>query len=619
MKFQQLLKNEETNAKVFMIGTSVLGFGLVLVHIFQLQEAPKDPIILLLFAVFLAICEYYPIPVWKGNTAINFPIMFTLYLVFGLGYTIFVLASVVLLVNLISRRPLRIVFFNPAQLILSFYIAVKLPELFDDIIFLNSSFINDFIKYGLILLLFHIINNLLVDVVLWLRPQIYSLNSWKQKALSEGTSFIISLGYGFMLFLLGSQNRGGIDFFSFFFFFSPLVGLSMLSAVIFRLRTEKSRLKALFSITSELNTMVPTEDWLDGLKTSFKAFIDADACILWFKEGDEWYKRFEQGSVKDNIDLRNEDFQMMSNMEKPVRYDNRRHDIGIASVCFDQSLKSFVYAPLIIEKEVFGTLIVARSRTKSFLEDDVSSIASFANQLAIVMKTRTLIKEQEKRLILEERNRIAREIHDGVAQSLAGAIMNLETAERKFTNKPYETLTIISGSVLKLRNSLKEVRESIYALRPYPTERIGLISAITKKIEEVNSEYKVDINFEVRGIEERLSSMTEKVLFDVLRESILNCIKHSRTEKIVVLLSYQSQQILLRIKDFGVGFSLFDEMIKAENTSHFGILNMNESIEKINGSLQINSKKGSGTEISIIIPKMHLEGGPQYDKNNVSR
>ncbi|MGP4106478.1 GAF domain-containing sensor histidine kinase [Virgibacillus sp. L01] len=609
MKFRQLLQNKEANAKIFMIGISVLGFGLALIHIFQLQGSPKEPIILLLFAVFLAICEYYPIPVWKGNTAINFPIMFTLYLVFGLGYTVIVLASVVLLVNLISRRPIRIVFFNPAQLILSFYIAVKLTEFFDDIIFLNSSFIDEFIKYGLILLLFHLINNILVDIVLWLRPQTYSLNSWKQKTLSEGTSFIISLGYGFMLFLLGSQNRGEIDFFSFFFFFSPLVGLSLLSAVIFRLRTEKSRLKALFSITSELNTMVPTEDWLDGLKASFKAFIDVDASVLWFKEGDGWCKRFEQGAVKGNIDLNKEDFRIMANMEKPVLYDNRKHDIGIASTCFDQNLKSFVYAPLIIEREVFGILIVARSRTKSFVEDDISSITSFANQLAIVMKTRTLIKEQEKRLLLEERNRIAREIHDGVAQSLAGAIMNLETAERKFTNKPQETLSMISGSILKLRNSLKEVRESIYALRPYPTEKIGLMSAITKKVEEVSSEYKMDINFEVRGVEERLSSMTEKVLFDVLRESITNCIKHSKTEKIDVLLSYQSQQILLRIKDFGVGFSLFDEMIKAENTSHFGILNMNESIEKINGSLQINSKKGTGTEISIIIPKMDLEGG----------
>lgn len=618
MKHKQILQKKETNARVFMAVITILGFGLALIHIFQL-EAPKEPIILLLFAVFLAICEYYPIPVWKGNTVINFPIVFTLYLVFGLPYTIVVFASVILLVNLISRRPIRIILFNPAQLIVSFYIAVKVIDLFDVFIFFNSSFIVEFIKFGLLLILFHLINNLIVDVVLWLRPQVYSLSSWKQKTLSELSSLIISLGYGFMLFLLGSQNRGEIDFFSFFFFFSPLVGLSLLSAVIFRLRTEKSRLKALFSITSELNTMVPTEDWLEGLKKSFQAFIDVDASILWIKEGDEWYKRFEQGGVKDNIILTKKDFQLMESMNNPVLYDNRKYDIGVASACFDQNLKSFVYAPLIIESEMFGILIVARSRTKSLGEDDINSISSFVNQLAIVMKTRTLIKEQEKRVLLEERNRIAREIHDGVAQSLAGAIMNLETAERKFTNKPAETLTIISGSILKLRNSLKEVRESIYALRPYPTERVGLIPAITKKIEEVIDESELNVDFEVRGREEGLSSMVEKVLFDVFRESITNSIKHSKTEQIDVLLSYQSQQILLRIKDYGIGFSLFHEMIKAENTSHFGILNMNESIEMINGSLQIDSKKDSGTDISIIIPKMGLEGGKQHDKYNVSR
>ncbi|MFD1040420.1 GAF domain-containing sensor histidine kinase [Virgibacillus byunsanensis] len=618
MNSQQLRQRKETNAKVFMAMVSVIGLILFLIHIFQLQS-PQDPIILLLFVVFLAICDYYPIPVWKGNTTINFPIIFTLYLIFGLSYTIVVYGFVSLLVNVINRRPIRIIFFNPAQLILSFFISVQVTQLVEPIISFNSTIMDGFIYYGILLLFFHFLNNLIVDSVLWLRPQTYPFQSWKQKTLSELNSGFISLGYGFMFFLLGSQNRGEIDVFTFFFFFSPLVGISLLSAVIFRLRREKNRLKALFSITSELNTMVPTEDFLKVLKTSFQDFIEVDAAALWIKEGSEWNNRYVQGEVKNVRSLSKEEIVELERVSKPVLYDNRKNDIGIASAYFEANLKSFVYIPLTIEGEIVGMFIVARSRTKSFGEDDINSTTAIANQLAIILKTRTLIQEKEKRILLEERNRIAREIHDGVAQSLAGAVMNLETAERKFQDKPAETLNIISGSISKLRISLKEIRQSIYALRPYPTDRIGLIPAIEKKIGEISNYYDVQVKFEVRGDEETLSSMTEKVLFEVFQESITNSIKHSETTKIDVLLSYQAEQILLRIKDYGVGFSLFQEMIKAKNTSHFGIINMNESIEKISGSLQIDSNEGEGTEISIIIPKMGFEGESVYDKRHVSR
>ncbi|MFZ3579715.1 GAF domain-containing sensor histidine kinase [Virgibacillus sp. DJP39] len=617
MNRQHLIQSKETNAKIFMALISIVGAGLILFYSLQLHT-PKEPLILLLFAVFILICEYYPIPVWKGNTTINFPIIFTLFLISGLAYTLIIYAISVLIVNIISRRPYRIISFNTAQLILSFYISVKLANILEPYIFFNSTFVGEVLEYAVLLIFFHIFNNLMVDIVLALRPQAYPFSAWKQKTLSELSSAAISLVYGFTLFLLSSQNRGQIDFFSFFFFFSPLVGLSLLSAVIFRLRREKSRLKALFSITSELNTMVPTEDWLDSMKSSFHAFVDVDASGLWVKTDEKWIKTYAEGGVKEKFQLQDEEINIIENMKKLTLYENRKTDIGIASACFDVHIKSFVYAPLIIDSEIIGIFIVGRSRTKSFGEDDTSSIATFANQLAIVIKTRSLIKEQEKTIILEERNRIAREIHDGVAQSLAGAIMSLETAERKYRIKPDDTLNLISGSISKLRNSLKEVRESIYALRPYPTERVGLIPAIAKKIDNIMMESKVDVNFEVRGKECSLSSMTEKVLFNVFQESITNSLKHSKTERIDVLISYQTHQILLRIKDYGVGFSLLHEMIKATDNSHFGILNMNEIVEKINGSLQINSNEQDGTELSVYIPKMDIEGGKSLDKDYVS-
>jgi signal transduction histidine kinase len=611
-------KLRETFAKYFMTIISCCGILLILFHFNNIFYRPSEPIILLLFAAYIFICEYYPIPVWKGNTTLTFPIVATLYMIYGLSWTIIIYAFAVLLVNILSRRPLRILLFNPATLILSFYIAVNVMHNLDFLFVFESIVLKGFMSYSLLLIIYMIVNNLMVDLVLWIRPQTYLGKLWVQKNIVEAYSAGIALLYGYMLFHLGNQRGDAIDFFSFLFFFSPLVGFSLLSAFINRLRTEKNRLKALFTVTSELNKLVPTGSFLGIMDSSFQELINVDAEMLWIKENETWEVRHISGKASPIDNIRPAHIQTMNGISKPLMIHSRKHDIGIADAYFDLDLKSFVYVPLIMKSELVGMLIVGRSRTRSFTDDEVSSIATFANQLSIAIKTQSLIKEKEKRLLLEERNRIAREIHDGVAQSLAGAIMNLETAERKFEQKPKETMRIVSDSIVKLRSSLKEIRESIYALRPYPTERVGLIPAMKKRIQTMEKEAGVSIKFQIRGEEESLSSMVEKILFDVFQESITNSIKHSQSHNIDVLLSYQAEQILLKIKDYGVGFSLLEELVKAKNDAHFGILNMNESIERVNGSLQINSKQGEGTEIAIIIPKMGFEGGDKFDSRIIS-
>lgn len=583
-------------------------------------EPASEPIVLALLFIFLLISEYYPMPVWKGYTAITFPIVYVIFLLYGFSYTALVYACAVLAVNIVHRRPLRTVFFNPAQLALSFYGAVMLLPLIKP--FLEHMPLSPIgagiFEYFILLAGYLVINNLIVDLVLVIRPQPYSFKMWKHKNLTELNSAAISLLYGIILYVVGSQNRGEIDVFAYFFFFSPLVGISLLSATIARLRKEKNRLKLLFSITTELNQMLPSHDWLFALRGRFNELIGAEASLLWMKKEGQWELCFTDGSIVPGCGLQQETFDSFEEMRHPVIYNDRKMDGGGAAVCFEEDVKAFVYTPLVIENETIGMFIIGRSRTKSFEDDDVQSIATLANQLAVIVKTRMLFNEKEKRIILEERNRIARDIHDGVAQTLAGAVMKLETAGKKFTKNPEETMKLVDESVLGLRESLKEVRESIYALRPYPTERASLAEAILRKIEALQKEYKQEIDFEIRGQELQLSQMVEKVLFDTFQESLQNAIKHSQASKIDILLSYQSEHILLKIKDYGRGFSLFQAMLKARNEPHFGILQMNDAAEKINATLQIDSKEGSGTEVAITVPRMGIEGGSINDQAHAS-
>ncbi|GAA0318396.1 hypothetical protein GCM10008967_06190 [Bacillus carboniphilus] len=617
MKKILVLPKTEKPAKIYLYFISIVGWMFVFLQAFQLDSL-WDPWIFGLLIVFMAICELYPMPVWKGYTSISFPIVFSLYVVFGFSSAMITYALVIFIVNIVDRRPLRISFFNPAQLVISFAISAVLAEKLQPL-FVTSThgILMNLSELFILSILFYFFNNLLVDLVLLLRPQPYPFRVWKQKLFSEFNSGIISFVYSGLFLILGSQNRGEIDVFSFFFFFSPLVGLSLLSSVIVRLKTERNRLKALFSLTSTLNKMLPTKDWVDALKYSFHELIDVEGILLWTAENGKWNVSYHKGRVYPNHDLQREMAQLFESMKKPIIIkDSKKENIPVKQ-CFDSDLRSFVFAPLVIDSETIGVIVVARSRTKSFNHGEVQSILTLANQLAVTIKTKVLISEKEKRTLLEERNRIARDIHDGIAQTLAGALMKLETAQRKWEKSPEESQHMVFDSIEKLRGSLKQVRQSIYALQPNPTERLGLQSAIKHKIRVFEQETGLEFTFEERGKTEVISSMVEKILFETFQESVQNIVKHAKASKVEILLSYQKETIILKIKDNGVGFSLLEAMLKAQKEPHFGILQMNDAAERIGSSLQIDSKPGKGTEIILTVPKMGIEGGVDFDQSHV--
>jgi signal transduction histidine kinase len=472
----------------------------------------------------------------------------------------------------------------------------------------KGNVLHGIILYVIFLFFFYVLKNLQIEIFFLTRPQIYTILTLKKKLFSQLNGAVISLIYGVILYILGSQNRGQIDVFSYFFFFSPLIGLSLLSTFFVRLKKEKNRLKALFSITTDLNKMLPVKEWLSNLRHYFHDFIEVEATALWIKEDGTWNRKYVEGRFNKDLNDFGEDLSYFNEIKHPILYKYDESKRGIIEKYFDEDIRSYIYAPLVVEAETVGMFIIGRNKINSFTEEDVSSIATLANQIAVSIKTRMLIQEQENQLIIEERNRIARDLHDGIAQTLAGSVLKLETAQRKLEVKPEEAMHLMTDIIQRLRFSLKEVRESIYAMRPYPTNSVGLISAIKNKIQAVQREYDHKIEFEIRGKEINLSSMVEKILFDTFQESLTNSLKHANATKIDVLLSYQSNHILLKVKDNGNGFSLFHAMIKARNHPHFGILNMNEAAESICASLLIDSKEKGGTEVILTVPRMGLEG-----------
>lgn len=587
---------------------SAIGWTVVILAALGI-ETIKDPYDLLFLIAFIFIAEYFPMPFQKGNSSLTFPIVYLVYLLYGIEITVVLYFAAVLFSTLINQRPLRIIFFNPAQLGLSLILSDTLTNWTA----LHLTFSEPASNLFLLVLFigsFYLVNNLIVDIVLLLRPEKYTFSTWSQKSRAELFSFSISMIYGFLLYYMGNQDRGDVDILSYFFFLSPLIFLAIISSVIIRLSADKQRLKALFHFSSELNKAIPISSWENDIKQLIKEVVSYEESYLFTcDEKGNWDLAITEGELVSSD--QDSAFTLLNQVKATTIYN--KSDIHLSPLAhrFNPAIQSAVFAPLIFENELVGCLIMAKTRTNSFIVEDVHSISTIANQLAIFLKTQMLFSEKEQRILLEERNRIAHDIHDGIAQILAGAVMKFDAAAKKIHTHPDDAQRLTNDSNNILRGALQEIRDSIYALRPYPTEQHGLYMAIKNKIGELNKDrtLNLDITFESRGIQPKLNLIIEKAIFSIIQESLHNCIKHAQAKNVNVLLNFQKDQILVTVKDDGVGFSLYEAMTTAMKEPHYGILQMNEDAEKVGATFQIESNQNNGTEIFVRIPKAGLQGG----------
>ena len=209
--------------------------------------------------------------------------------------------------------------------------------------------------------------------------------------------------------------------------------------------------------------------------------------------------------------------------------------------------------------------------------------------------SKRLIQSQE-----EERKRIASELHDSIGQNLL-IIKNYASIGKK--SEDYEAgkkqFDEISNNAA---SAIDEVRRIAYNLHPYHLERLGLTNAILSIID--NAELSSQINFDIKSdnVDNILIKETEINLFRIIQECINNIIKHSRAEKAEITIAKKEFEIVIDIRDNGIGFSQSGEVSAADYAKGFGLENLKKRINLIKGDFKINSEPGKGTRIFIKVP-----------------
>jgi two-component system, NarL family, sensor kinase len=210
----------------------------------------------------------------------------------------------------------------------------------------------------------------------------------------------------------------------------------------------------------------------------------------------------------------------------------------------------------------------------------------------------TLQKQAEAASILEERNRMAREIHDTLAQAFTGILAQVGAANQVLTDDLEATQAHLDLIKELARTGLTEARRSVIALRPQLLEEGSLQSALHRLVTQIRAAANdTTFYYEVEGTAYALPTEVESNLLRIGQEALTNAIRHANADEIRVELIYESDRFLLRVKDNGQGFG-----VGSIPSSHgFGLLGMSERAERINAQLRIASQPGQGTEIVVIV------------------
>jgi signal transduction histidine kinase len=258
--------------------------------------------------------------------------------------------------------------------------------------------------------------------------------------------------------------------------------------------------------------------------------------------------------------------------------------------------RSWLGVPMLSGSQVTGILSVQNvDRENAFDESDVRLLQMFAASMSIALENARLYEEARQVAALEERQRLARELHDSVTQSLYGISLYAQAASGNLHAGQIEP----AGQYLEdiqntAQESLADMRLLIFELKPPILEKEGLVSALQQRLMSVENRARINSKIET-NLTDRLPPKTEEGLYLISREALNNIIKHACAKNVTIRIQRRADSVSMEIADDGIGF----ELENARREGRLGLSNMGERAQAQGWKLDIQSTPGSGTCIKV--------------------
>ncbi len=264
------------------------------------------------------------------------------------------------------------------------------------------------------------------------------------------------------------------------------------------------------------------------------------------------------------------------------------------------SMRSFLGVPILSKGDVIGAFYLTDkvgAAGDGFDEADQDVIEMLAAHAAIAIENARLYEESRELSVLDERSRLARELHDSVTQTLTSVVLIAEMAGRALESDPEQARDRIASVVELSRAALTEMRGLVFELRPPELDDGGITEALRKHVTVLARVHGIAIQYDACE-SVGLSAAAERELYRIAQEALANALKHAGATRLVVRVGHDGRVVTLSVTDDGCGF----DPETAGRGKHLGLVSMRERTRALGGELRIESTPGAGTTIRLELP-----------------
>jgi PAS domain S-box-containing protein len=338
--------------------------------------------------------------------------------------------------------------------------------------------------------------------------------------------------------------------------------------------------------TALLQHLTTLDDVLGIVCTEALRLTGATGSAVLFQEDEKWLRVTSSSGTPAPILKR---FPMGESFTDPERQMQAYHR--------NPDLKTLLAVPLRVDETILGVLDVV-NKPDGFTDEDVQVMQLFAAQAAIAIEHAQLHQQAEKLAVIEERQRLARELHDSVTQALYSVILYADATRMALSAGKQK---VAAEHLQELRNMAREamldMRLLIFELHPPVLEKEGLMIAVRTRLETVEARSGLQTAFHVEGKEIRLPLSIEEELYRIVQEALNNAVKHAKAQQVAIEFLYEAERFCLEVRDDGIGF---DPQIASQGGG-MGLRGIEERVRRIGGQLTIESTQEEGTVLKVEI------------------
>jgi signal transduction histidine kinase len=274
---------------------------------------------------------------------------------------------------------------------------------------------------------------------------------------------------------------------------------------------------------------------------------------------------------------------------------SRRHGKSLTR----RGIKTLMIVPLVLGKQNLGFLELHFQSQTQFSSDDLELAQALVNHATLALQLNRLTRRAEQLAVTEERNRLAREIHDTLAQAFAGIVLHSEVLGASLAINKQRCTKALTQIQKLARSGLEEARRSVQALRSKALDDRSLTQALEKAAKRLSEDAKLSCEFKQRGRSLDMPAEVQNELFRVAQEAMTNVRKHAQAKSAWINLEFKGRRVILTIRDDGVGLTATNSPKRKRG---YGLATMRERALRIGGKLEIESPASGGSAIRVVVP-----------------